>query len=249
MASRGRDFVRWGGLATALALVVSTATCVVSPQPLPPGPLTTPLIDLTKLALTDDGTGTLHLHGDPGAVTANSTLSTRGPSAPASAVEAAVADDGSFDAEVPSDPANLYRLEAELHGVLSAPLDLTFSAAADGFGATKAEPPLAGCLTIDPPLVFDAGDVAVGSSTTFAVEASNGCTEDVDLSSLALAFGDLGFEVDSTAPVTIAAGTLRAVTLHFAPSDANPVEDLLVVGVSSPSANGFLLVTLRGQGF
>lgn len=251
MSTAGLERVGRGALSAALALVLGAA-CVVSPQPLPPNhdPPVIPIIDITQISISDDGLGNVTITGAPGAVTGESTLSSRGPSDPADVATADVGEDGSFELTAPSDPANLYRIEAELDGELSDPLDLSLVDAADGAGLVmRADPPLGGCLTVDPSLVFDAESTPIGGTSSFAVEATNGCDIDVDLTPLSLAFADRGFVLDEVAPVSIPAGSVRALSLHFTPTSSGAKEDLLVIGVTDPAQQGFLLVTLRGKGF
>jgi hypothetical protein len=147
-----------------------------------------------------------------------------------------------------TDAANLYRLEAELDGALSAPVDVEApTMAVDGPSIFVASPAYASCLTMSPGAVDDRGDVKIGQTDPFAIQLQNGCGEDLTADDIHLVSGTTGFTVSTTAPLTIPAGQLRAVSLAFAPTGAPLVEDILVIHLGG-SAPGFLVVSVRGAG-
>jgi hypothetical protein len=228
-----------------VAAAISLGGCVVSPQPLPP---IAPSIDLSRVSVSTTDT-VIQIHGDPGAVTSDATLSALSATTNGQPAEVVVAKDGSFDVSLEADPANLYRMEAELDGIFSAPIDLSVPLALDAqrAPATVAKAPFASCLVVDTGSVVDVGSVRVGDTLPFAVQLQNGCSEDVVADDIHLRFGDAGFVVDTAAPLTIPAGQLRAVSLRFVPTATTASEDLAVIHVTG-SEQGFLLVTVRGEG-
>jgi hypothetical protein len=230
----------------AIVVAATTHGCVVSPQPLPP---ITPVIDVTRLQVTPM-VGFIQIHGLPGAVTDGATLSALAATTSGQTAATVVATDGSFDVSLANDPANIYRLEAELEGEFSAPVDVAVADTA--FDAQTAAPapvtaPFAGCLVVSPVPVADEGALRIGKSLAFAVQLQNGCAEDIVADDVRLRAGNAGFVLDTAAPLTIGAGTVRSVSLRFEPKATGPTEDLLVVHVTGSEA-GYLLVTTRGEG-
>lgn len=227
----------------AVAALGVLASCVVSPQPLPPS------IDVSKLTI-DPTSGTIRIHGNARAVTGGATLSALPATGTGAAAQAAVAADGTFDAVVAPDPANVYRLEASLNGLLSEPVDISVPNGFNGFKAGPAAPvtpPYASCLRVQPSPVAVAGDVHVGATAPIAIELENGCTQDLAVDDAHLRDGGVGFGLDTAAPLTIPMGQTHAVSLHFTPGATSSVEDLLVVHFTGTDP-GFVLVTVRGTG-
>jgi hypothetical protein len=217
--------------------------CVVSPQPLPPS------IDVSKLTV-DPQTGTIHIHGDARAVTSGASLSLLAATGTGAPSRVQVAPDGSFDALVQPDPANLYQLEASLHGLFSEPVDIAAPMGFNGFKpgpAQTAAQPYASCLRVQPSPAAELGDVHVGATSSVAIELENGCTQDLAVDDVRLRDGGVGFGLDTQAPLAIPAGQVRAVSLHFTPGSTSSVEDLLIVHFTGTDP-GFVLVTLRGTG-
>ena len=226
----------------AVAAFASLASCVVSPQPLPPS------IDVSKLTV-DPTSGTIRIHGNAKAVTGGATLSALAATGTAAATQAHVAADGTFDAVVTPDPANIYRLEASLNGLFSEPVDISVPNV-NGFAAglaEKAAEPYASCLHVQPSPVAVAGDVHLGATTSIAVDLQNGCAQDLAIDDAHLRNGGAGFGLDTAAPLTIPMGQTQAVSLHFKPATASSVDDLLVLHFTGTDP-GFVLVTVRGTG-
>ncbi|MFO0618284.1 MAG: hypothetical protein U0414_37165 [Polyangiaceae bacterium] len=225
------------------ATLLGAPACVVSPQPLPP---IVPTIDVAKLSLTSISP-TVVLHGAPGAVTADATFSALGITS-SKTDSVVVSPDGSFDLTLTDDAAQLYRVEASLDGEHSVPIDLEApGTAVDGLSIAPASPAYAECLTIDPATVTDRGAVKAGQSQAFAIQLQNGCAEDLTVDDVHLVTAASAFTLSTSAPLSVPAGAVRAVSLAFTPSGEGDFEDVLVLHVAG-SAPGFIVVTLRGQG-
>jgi hypothetical protein len=215
-----------------LSAVLGTA-CVGTPQPDPPNVV----MDPDQVYSDLPNYGGLELHGragsvdPPGSIVRIHDLESDDPP-----VDATVAADGSFDAEVPGSIGDEVRLQAIFEDARSAPLDLLV----DFDGAGPAPRPLADCLTTTPGLELD---VPAGPAAT--LEIRNDCTGAATLASVSLRYDPSPFSIVD-APADVPEGEAATVTLEYDPG-LGIEEEILMIEVSGPEADR-RPVTLWGVG-
>lgn len=185
----------------ALPLLLVTA-CGPSPQPLPP-----PIIERTRLSITQAAPLTLEVRGDPGAVTNQGERIEVVDAMNFALVNVDVAADGSFAATLPAELTDTLRLQAFRDDRRSPPIDI----AADGAGGVI-DPPRIACAVLEPPLELDLPETEVGRMTSAAVIVRNECPGILSVDEAVLQTVPL-WEVMHTLPVDLMPGAQTTITV------------------------------------
>lgn len=221
-----------------LALLATAAWggCIGSPQPEPhPG---TFLLSLQRVSFERDA-GHIVFHGAPGAVTQPAMqmwgigLVTRQRSA-----FSPVASDGSFTLVVPGTANELFRIHAESGDGLAVD-DLALDVGA--MRPTR----LDGCGSGSSAHQIDAGDRAIGSTTTFNVVLANQCTAPITARAVSQIFGDGSVRLELSQPTVVAA--LGAVDLVLTVSPQQTGDILTILAVEFSDGPPFI-ITVTGRG-
>jgi hypothetical protein len=226
---------RFHGALAAVGLWLSG--CGVSPQPEPPG------IDITRLALGQDGANVI-LRGSAGAVTpGSSTLSSLDLSDTTPGSSISVAANGSFSLTSAGAFSDEYRLQAFADGLRSEPVDVTgVQGLMAGTQLAAAHRPLADCFLLAPAL--ELGPVAAGASAK--VTMSNHCAGDVTVGDFALRLGVAWSVPASVTPIVVPAKGSASFTATYAPHPGDATDDVVFVDITAPEA-GHRPITLRGE--
>jgi hypothetical protein len=200
-------------------------------------PPAAPVIDVSKIELRSVGGG-IEVTGRAGAIEpagASARLVNLDGVMPL--VVAAVGDDGSFSALVPAIADDVIRLQARLGDLRSGPVD---------FVLASSPTPASGCLVVE--LDVDLGTLAAGELTAIPIEIVNECEGDANLFSNAFRTSDPAFEY--RAPVTphaMSEGARATLDLAVTPSAPGELEEILLLGVTTPDGIDRIAITLYGE--
>jgi hypothetical protein len=214
-------------LRLATLLVFAFAGCTGSPVPEPPN-LEPPALD--RVTATPGSSGSTVVSGTAGAVAPGTmiwgaNLETNDPPSitPAGA-------DGSFVLPLAWADGDEIRLQVrDTDDNRSRPVDVIVP------GIIEPVRPLAGCLTLDPPLELDLGTTSVAAPETGAVAIDNGCGSTVTIVAVRSRSGSTAFETSVAAPFDVADGASATVDVTFRPATTGPEEEILFLEVSAPS--------------
>ncbi len=227
---------RWVCLAGVLSLVLG---CSISPQPEPPVELTPSIQGEIEISTTSSG---LRVSGAAGAVDGKSaelriynleTANVR--------VDAEVAGDGSFSADLDGAAGDRLRLQVRSADGVSEPVDLT--------GVGVAQPvttPLADCLIFSPPREIDFGGVSFNDFQVGRIDMRNDCSADVSLYSIGVLIADPAFSFIVPTDPVIPAGDSRAFGVAFTPSKTGEHEDVVILSLEGGAEDR--PITIRGTG-
>lgn len=229
-----------GWIAVAVATPALLLGCSISPQPEPPADLT-PSIAASEIEISATASG-LRVSGAPGAVEGTAaelriynleTANVR--------VDATVADDGSFTADLDGMGGDRLRLQVRSDDGVSAPMDLT--------GVGVAQPvttPLADCLIFSPPSEIDFGDTSLNDFQVGRVDMRNDCATDVSLYSIGVLVAESAFSFIIPTDPVIPAGSSRPFGVAFTPSRTGEHEDVVILSLEDGAEDR--PITIRGRG-
>jgi hypothetical protein len=208
-----------------LALVLGLTHCGATPMPEPPS-LDGGLIGLAPVGIVVlSEPHLLPIEGQPGAATPGAivrvlALDTRDP-----AVSTTAASDGSFTLAVPVRGGDELRLQAQIEGARSAPVDLIYRSVE--LVDTLEPSPRHECVTLEPGF-----DVDFGGAVSRSLRVRNACSSPIVLAEPRFRLDPADFELTTALPRTVAPGGEAALELRLSSGAPPDREDVLFVDIS-----------------
>lgn len=220
--------VEWAGAYGATLLALLTASCVVSPQPIPPadepdldgdgiGVVDTSAEDVQSFISFEAAAGTV----DPaeGDVIVTNLETSDAPSI------VSVASDGSFSVSLAGAPTDVVRFQVK-QAVRSQPVDVRIDATAQAVEVVEDTP---SCFVIEPARYAPLG----GAGDTLSLVLRNDCETNVRIDTPRLRRGQASFTFSPTDSLDIQPGGVSFITVQRESSDGE-VEDVLLLDVIEP---------------
>lgn len=212
------------------ALGLFAASCVVSPQPIPPGD--EPALDGDGIGVIDtsaeDSMSFISFNAVPGTVdpAKGDVIVTNLETADAPSV-VSVASDGSFSVSLAGAPTDVVRFQVK-QALRSQPVDLRIDATAQAVEVVDDTP---SCFVIEPARYAP----LEGAGDTLSLVLRNECETDVRIDPPRLRRGQASFTFAPTGSISIEPGGVSFITVQRASSDGE-VEDVLLLDVIEPEA-------------
>lgn len=210
------------------ALALLAASCVVSPQPIPPAD--EPSLDGDGIGVVDtsaeDAVGLISFTAAPGTVDPAEgrviVTNLETDDAPSSVI---VASDGSFSVALAGAPTDVIRFQVK-QDARSQPVDLRIDATAEGVELVEDSP---SCFVIEPARYAP----LAGAGDTLSLVLRNECETNVSIDAPRLRRGLASFTFSPTASFSIEPGGVSFITVQRADADGE-VEDVLFLDVVEP---------------
>ena len=215
------------------ALLLLTA-CGPSPQPLPP-----PIIERTKLSITQAAPMTLEVRGAPGAIRNEADTVDVVDATNLALVGVPVAADGSFTATLPAELTDSLRLQAFVDDRRSQPIDVV----ADAGGGVLDAPRIA-CAVLEPPLDLDLPETVVAQRTSADVIVHNQCPGILSVDEALLQTDPL-WEVTGMIPADLMPGDQLAISVMRNPPGPGVERNYLRLRLADGTGPELRLVTVH----
>jgi hypothetical protein len=210
-----------------LVLLLILGACTGSPVPEPPN-LAPPALD--RVSSMPSSSGSSILTGAAGAAEPGTFLWAANLETADAPVTTPVAADGSFMLSVSFRDGDELRLQVrDTEDGRSRPVDVTTPDIAEVVR------PLAGCLTIEPPLELDFGTTPTGTPVTETLAIDNACGDTVTIAMVRSRSGSTSFATATTTPIDVADGASASIEVSFVPATVGTQEEILFLEVSVPS--------------
>ena len=213
-------------LRLALLLLILSG-CTGSPVPEPPN-LSPPALD--RIRSMPGSSGGSILVGGAGAAEPGTFLWVANLETADAPITTPVGADGSFMLFVSFTDGDELRLQVrDTDDDRSRPIDVTTPAIAEIVR------PLAGCLTIEPPLELDFGTTSTGAPLTEAIAIDNTCGDTVTIAMVRSRSGSTSFATTAATPIDVADGASASIEVTFNPTTVSAHEEILFLEVGAPS--------------